>query len=184
MVLFERKAFSSLLTLLHLYPHITAQREFVISKQLLRSGTSIGANIEEATSAASRRDFLAKMTIALKEARETLYWLRLLNESDLVTVHVSSHLVDCNELIRILAAIVKTTSANLEKSQNPNVEMPTLNSELCLTSCVPPTTPQSLLPNFRENRHRHSPGSAPAAWNTARAGWGGRRHAAARAPQL
>jgi four helix bundle protein len=84
--------------------------EYVISRQLLRSGTSIGANVAEATAGQSRRDFLAKMSIASKEARETKYWLQLLDESDLAPVDVSDELRDVEELIRILTSIVKTTS--------------------------------------------------------------------------
>ena len=92
---------------------LQAAREYVISKQLLRSGTSIGANVEEAVAASSRRDFLHKMTIASKEARETVYWLRLLDESNLVTdLDVLQQLDQANELVRLLTAIVKTTKGS------------------------------------------------------------------------
>jgi four helix bundle protein len=76
---------------------------------LLRSGTSIGANVEEASAGQSRKDFLAKMSIASKEARETKYWLRLLQKSKLVDIDVTNELAKIDELIRILTAIVKTT---------------------------------------------------------------------------
>lgn len=105
----QRKGFEFALGVIELYKQLQAQREFVISKQLLRSGTSTGANVEEATAAQSRRDFLSKMAIASKEARETKYWLRLLQESDLVNIDLSTELSQIDELIRILTAIVKTT---------------------------------------------------------------------------
>ena len=94
---------------MELYRSIVEQHEYVISKQLLRSGTSIGANVEEAGAGISRKDFRSKMAIALKEARETKYWLRILKESRLVDVDVSQALVHAHELVRILSAIVKTT---------------------------------------------------------------------------
>jgi four helix bundle protein len=84
--------------------------EFVVSKQLLRSGTSIGANVEEAVAASSRRDFLYRMSTASREARESVYWLRLLDESDLVSdFDVDGELESARELVRLLTAIVKTT---------------------------------------------------------------------------
>lgn len=82
------------------------EKEFVISNQILRSGTSIGANIEEALAGQSKRDFTAKMSISSKEARETKYWLRLLNESELTKLNVNSLILDIDELIRILTSIV------------------------------------------------------------------------------
>lgn len=90
----------------------------MLSKQLLRSGTSIGANVEEATSAQSRKDFLSKMSIALKEARESHYWLRLLQESRIVDIDFRTNLAGVEELIRILASIVKTTKENPSLTQN------------------------------------------------------------------
>jgi four helix bundle protein len=89
------------------------QREFVLSKQMLRSGTSIGALIREAEHAQSKADFINKMNIALKEANETEYWLMLLKESGYIDeksfVSIQG---DCQELIRMLASIVKTTKQN------------------------------------------------------------------------
>jgi four helix bundle protein len=79
----------------------------------LRSGTSIGANVEEASAGQSRKDFLAKMSIASKEARETQYWLRLLQASQIVNVDVKEQLNHVDELIRILTSIVKTTGEKL-----------------------------------------------------------------------
>lgn len=89
-------------------------KEYVLSKQVLRSGTSIGANVEEASAAASRKDFTAKMSIASKEARETRYWLRLLHETEyLGTPSFESIHSDCEELIRLLTSIVKTSQESM-----------------------------------------------------------------------
>ncbi len=85
------------------------KREFVLSRQLLKSGTSIGANVEEAVGGISKADFLAKMQIAYKEARESHYWLRLLKDSSILEEQNSLKMInDCEELIRILIAILKT----------------------------------------------------------------------------
>jgi four helix bundle protein len=109
----QQKSFSFALEIVELYQSIVAHHEYVISKQLLRSGTSIGANVEEASAGISRKDFRAKMAIALKEARETKYWLRILKESKLVNVDVSNELAHVHELVRILSSIVKTTGENI-----------------------------------------------------------------------
>ena len=106
----QKKSFAFALETVQLYKKLQARQEYVLSKQLLRSGTSIGANVEEATAAQSRRDFLAKMAIASKEARETRYWLRLLQESDLVEIDIASELDSIDQIIRILTSIVKTTA--------------------------------------------------------------------------
>jgi four helix bundle protein len=86
------------------------QREFVLSKQVLRSGTSIGALLSEAEHAQSKADFINKMNVALKEANETRYWLRLLKDSGYIDEKsfTSIH-EDCQEIIRMLVSIVKTT---------------------------------------------------------------------------
>ena len=104
------KSFDFALAIIRLYKQLQTKHEYVISRQLLRSGTSIGANVQEANAGQSRKDFLAKMSIASKEARETKYWLRLLETSKLVDIDVSSELDRVEEVIRILTAIVKTTS--------------------------------------------------------------------------
>jgi four helix bundle protein len=108
--LIQQKCFAFALNIIRLYTKLQEHREYVLSRQLLRSGTSIGANVTEATAGQSRKDFLAKMSIASKEARETKYWLQLFEESDLAPVDVSDELRDVDELIRILTSIVKTTS--------------------------------------------------------------------------
>ena len=105
----QDKSFDFALEIIALYKKLIAHHEFVLSKQLLRSGTSIGANVEEATAAQSRKDFLHKMSLASKEARETRYWLRLLQQSKLTTVDVANELAKSEELVRILTSIVKTT---------------------------------------------------------------------------
>lgn len=89
------------------------KKEFVLSKQLLRSGTSIGANVKEAIRGQSKADFGAKMNIALKEASESEYWIELLGESDYLSMsETESILNDCRELISLLTSIVKTTFNN------------------------------------------------------------------------
>ena len=88
---------------------IDEHREYVMSKQILRSGTSIGANIAEAIYGSSRKDFVAKLQIAQKEAAETLYWLELLNGCEYIPDRLFRSLFqDCNELLSMLSASVKT----------------------------------------------------------------------------
>ncbi len=108
------KSFDFALTIIELYKQMIEQKEFVLSKQLLRSGTSIGANIQEATAAISKKDFTAKMSIASKEACETKYWLQLLDRSKLVDLDFSKLNEEADQLINILTAIVKTSQNNVE----------------------------------------------------------------------
>lgn len=108
------KSFEFALTIISLYNLLQDEREYVISKQLLRSGTSIGANVEEAIAGHSKKEFLSKISVSLKEARETRYWLRLLKESELININVDTYLMDSIELISILSAIVKTTKLKLK----------------------------------------------------------------------
>ena len=115
----EHKSFRFALDVIALYQKLRDEREYVLSKQLLRSGTSIGANVEEAMAGQSRKDFIAKMSVARKEARETRFWLRLLRESDLVTTDVMGELAKTDELIRILTSIIKTTVEKVEPARNP-----------------------------------------------------------------
>ena len=87
----------------------TEKKEFVLSKQLLRCGTSIGANIEEAIGGQSKKDFFAKLTISYKEARETHYWIRLLTDTEYINKEQSeSLLADVTELLKIIGSIPKT----------------------------------------------------------------------------
>ena len=87
---------------------INEKKEFVMSKQILRSGTSIGANIAEAQYAQTKPDFLTKMHISLKEANETKYWLRLLYATKYIDDSHRSYIDDCDELLRLLTATCKT----------------------------------------------------------------------------
>jgi len=109
----QNKSFEFALTVIELYRELQAQNEFDISRQLLRSGTSIGANVEEAIAAYSKRDFLHKMSIASKEGRETSYWQRLIKAGNLIEVP-DHYFSDINEINSILTSIVKTTSESLK----------------------------------------------------------------------
>lgn len=108
--LIRDKSFAFAIRVVNLYKHLrTAKKEDVLSKQLLRSGTSTGANTHEAEHGQSRADYLSKMNIALKEAAETLYWLKLLQQTGYLTdQEFESMFRDCKELNAILAATVKT----------------------------------------------------------------------------
>ena len=108
----HEKSFHFALEVIEVFKKLQAEREYILSKQLLRSGTSIGANVEEALAGQSRKDFLAEMAIASKEARETRYWLNLLSKSKLANVELNPVLKQVDELIRILTSIVKTTAEN------------------------------------------------------------------------
>ena len=88
---------------------VKEKKEYVISKQLLRSGTGIGANLAESNCAISRKEFLAKMYIAFKECAETKYWLELLQKTEYISLNEYNSICDdCNEIYRILSAITKT----------------------------------------------------------------------------
>ena len=106
----QEKSYAFALRVVALYRHlISTGNGYVLTRQLLKSGTSIGANIEEAIGGQSRRDFQAKIAIAYKEARESRYWLRLLRDSAYLTGSQSqSMLDDCNELLKIMGSIQKT----------------------------------------------------------------------------
>ena len=112
LILDKSKAFA--IRIINLYKHLKEEkREYILSKQLLRSGTSIGANCREAARGQSKADFVAKMNIALKEADETAYWLELLYATDFVTqVQFQSIYNDAEELIKLLVSIIKTAKQN------------------------------------------------------------------------
>lgn len=114
------KAFKFAVNIIKLYKYlISERREYVLSKQVLRSGTSIGANIKEGIEGQSKKDFLSKMNIALKEASETEYWLELLKVTDYLDERKFTSLInDCKELNRLLSSIVKTTKNNLALFDN------------------------------------------------------------------
>ena len=109
------KSFAFAVRAVRLYKLLsTEKREYVLSKQFLRSGTAIGALVREADHAQSKPDFLSKMNIALKEASETQYWLLLMRETDYITEReFDSMNRDCDETIKILVSIVKSTKESL-----------------------------------------------------------------------
>jgi four helix bundle protein len=112
------KSYHFALKIVGLYKSLLNRKEYVLSKQVLRSGTSIGANINEAIAAESKRDFIHKLSISVKESRETLYWLRLLKDSDYISKTVYDKLNDwCNELLRILNSIILT----IKQKYFPNI---------------------------------------------------------------
>jgi len=94
----QEKSFAFSLAINKLYKKMIEENEYVLSKQLLRTGTSIGANIEEATAGISKKDFIAKMSISSKEARETRYWLNLIDRSDLVEIDVKEELKEVEDI--------------------------------------------------------------------------------------
>ena len=111
----QRKSFAFAIRIVKLYQHLTAERkEFVLSKQLLRSGTSVGAMVREAEHSESKADFVHKLAIAQKEINETLYWLELLSataylqKNEFESIHA-----DAVEIIKILTAIIKSTKKGL-----------------------------------------------------------------------
>lgn len=112
----QNKSFEFALLIIELYKQLIRQNEYVLSKQLLRCGTSIGANVEEASAGQSKKDFIAKMSIASKETRETHYWLRLIRESKISDVICDECLKKCEEIINILTAIVKTSQQTTHNS--------------------------------------------------------------------
>ncbi len=110
----QNKSFELGLITIEIYKHLKAQKEFVLARQILRSGTSVGANVEEAIGGQSRKDFLMKITIAYKEARETAFWLRLLKSSGYLNDQLSNPaLTLVNEVLRILGSIQKSTKSSL-----------------------------------------------------------------------
>jgi four helix bundle protein len=109
------KSFNFSLSVIILYKKLIEVHEYVLSKQVLRSATSIGANVEEAIAGQSRKDFIAKMSIASKEARETTYWIRLLEKSQFLHYNYGVLLSDIEQIINILTAIVKTSKGANEK---------------------------------------------------------------------
>jgi four helix bundle protein len=109
----KEKSFEFAIAVVRLYQSMQFNHEFVVSNQMLRAGTSIGANVEEALAGISKKDFVAKMSIASKEAREVHYWLRLIRATCDGAYDVSKLIADAEELIRILTAIVKTGQTRL-----------------------------------------------------------------------
>ena len=105
------KSFQFSINIIRLYQFLLQQKkEFILSKQILRSGCSIGANVEESQGGISKKDFIAKLGIAYKEARETKYWLRLLRATDYISeIQFQPLLNDCDEILKILFHIINTS---------------------------------------------------------------------------
>lgn len=103
------KTFNFSKEIIQLYIDLKDEKVYELATQLFRSGTSIGANVEEAQAAQSKKDFIAKMCISAKEARETRYWLKLIDETNISKKDVKSFLVEINEIINILTKIIKSS---------------------------------------------------------------------------
>ncbi len=108
------KSYAFAVRIVKLYKFLVeSKNERVLSKQVVRSGTSIGANVEEAVGGQSTKDFFAKLTVAYKEARETHYWIRLLRDTEYIeSKHAESLLKDLDEILKIITAIQKTMRSN------------------------------------------------------------------------
>ena len=110
--LIKDKSFAFALDIVNLYKTLIDQREYILSKQLLRAGTSIGANVREAEYAQSRADFINKLSISLKEANETEYWLELLKASEIAaTIEIESLQAKVREILRLLIKIINTAKS-------------------------------------------------------------------------
>ena len=108
-------SYSFALRIINLYKYLLTQKEFILSKQVLRSGTAIGALIAEGEFAQSKADFVNKLSIALKEANETIYWLDLLKDSNYLTIVMYNSIQPDNlELIKLLVSSIKTTKKNIK----------------------------------------------------------------------
>lgn len=119
----DERTFDFALLIIEAYRYLIKKNEFVLSKQLLQSGTSIGANVHEAQAAQSKKDFMSKMAIASKEARETHYWLRLLDESGYLSNFDKKYdlFSEIIAIMNILTKIVKTSKERISKltTQHP-----------------------------------------------------------------
>ena len=109
----KEKTYRFAIDIVLLYKEMMKRNEFILSKQIVRAGTSIGANIEESVAAQSRKDFISKMAISSKEARETNYWLRLIRDANLLKdVDLTRLINESEEIIKIITSIVKTSKTN------------------------------------------------------------------------
>ncbi len=110
----KSKSFDFAINIVYLYKELVKNNEYVLSKQLLRSGTSIGANIREAEFAQSKKDFINKLSVALKEANETDYWIELLHKTEFLNqdqfLFIKSNI---QEIIKLLVSIIKTSKNNV-----------------------------------------------------------------------
>lgn len=111
----KKKSFGFAIRIVKLYQHIQSEKkEFILSKQLLRSGTAVGAMVREAEHSESKADFIHKLAIAQKEINETIYWLELLNATDyLMQKEFESINADAIEIIKLITSIIKTTKTNI-----------------------------------------------------------------------
>lgn len=109
------KSFAFAVRVVKLYQYLIAdKKEFVLSKQLLRSGTSVGAMVREAEHAETKKDFVHKMAIAQKEINETIYWLELLQSTEIITKEAFESInTDATEMIKLITSIIKTTKTNI-----------------------------------------------------------------------
>ena len=115
----EKKSFLFSVRIIKMCRYLQEEKkEYILTKQLIRSGTSIGANVVESQQAQSRADFVSKLSIALKEAVEANYWIRLLHASEYITeAEFTSIIADCRELERMLTSIIKTSRSTPQKSR-------------------------------------------------------------------
>lgn len=119
----EKKSYAFAINVVNAYKKLESRSEYVLSKQLLRSGTSIGANVMEGLRAQSRKDFISKMNIALKEANESEYWIRLLMDTGYLSRQEDKLLLnECKEVCRILSSIVRTANNNLDNKVKETTE--------------------------------------------------------------
>ncbi|HZH93629.1 MAG TPA: four helix bundle protein [Tissierellaceae bacterium] len=119
----EKKSYAFAINVVNAYKKLESRSEYVLSKQLLRSGTNIGANVMEGLRAQSRKDFISKMNIALKEANESEYWIRLLMDTGYLSKQEDKSLLDeCKEVCRILSSIVRTANNNLDNKVKETTE--------------------------------------------------------------
>lgn len=125
----EAKSYEFALSIIMVYKQLTQEKkEFVLSKQLVRSGTSVGANVREATCAESKRDFVHKLNIALKEAREAGYWLELLKDSEYIGNEVFLKVnAECNEVVKIISSIILTTKSRYLQEEDSDYNLPDMS---------------------------------------------------------
>ncbi|MEZ4811033.1 MAG: four helix bundle protein [Allomuricauda sp.] len=109
----EERSFEFSLQIIKLVKDLKQNHEYIFADQLLRASTSIGANVAEAGAGQSKKDFISKMAIASKEARETQYWLRLIHKANLSNLNLEKYLDEINQIIKILTKIVKTSQETI-----------------------------------------------------------------------
>jgi four helix bundle protein len=124
--LIQEKSFQFSLMMIEIYKQMLSQKEFIISKQIFRSATSIGANIAEAQGGISKRDFKNKISISLKEALETRYWMQLLDSSNFVQIDLKKANEALEVIINMLYKILKTTSLTLIKEKSYSIDGPVI----------------------------------------------------------